>query len=430
MAGGGRRGLLSALGHIAFALVWSGALISNIGNWIENVCQSWLVYDLSRSTVWSGALQFAGALPAVFLGIPMGLVADRFDRRRLLLLTQVAIAFFAAVQALAAHAGWTAPSTTVAIVFLEGIAMGAMVPVWHAYVPELVPREDLGGAIALNGIQFNAARLIGPMLAAPIIAKWGIETAFDLNVLSFALVIAALAFLRSAPRTAPRATGAWRAELGEGFRLAWRHRGIRRLIWSGAVFLFLGAPVLALLPAISVELCNGKVGTYSSLLSAMGLGAVAGGLLMGRIGAALPRQRAIALGYAFTGFTMAALAASRSQPVSLGILFLFGAGWCVTLTSQSTALQLLIPDGLRGRIMSLSFTAMMCLAPLGPLLGGLAARALTLPLALAGLGGAAVCLGVFQLVAPEPLIDAGATARILEVRPAEAAREPEPVARA
>ncbi|MBI3723355.1 MFS transporter [bacterium] len=399
------RRIFPALAHTAFALVWSGALLSNVGGWIENVCQGWLVYDKSGSTVWSGFFQAASGMPMLLLAIPMGIVADRVDRRRLLLATQIALAAFAALQAVAAHVGWTSPGTTVVIALIEGVAAGAMIPAFQAFLPELVPREDLGSAIALQSIQFNVARLVGPMIAAVVIAQWGIAVAFDLNVASFLLVILALAVVRSRPATVRR-DAPWRSELREGFRHAWSHRGIVRLIWCGAMFLFLAAPVFALLPAISVELMGGRVGTFSTLLSAIGLGAVFGGLLMGRVVTALPRHRAIALACSFTGLALVVLSLSRSWALSHGILFAFGVGWCVTLTSQNTALQLLVPDKMRGRIMSLSFTAMMCLAPVGQLMGGVAAARATLPVALAGLGLGTTVLGLFQLAFPESAITA------------------------
>ncbi|HZU98483.1 MAG TPA: MFS transporter, partial [Planctomycetota bacterium] len=162
------RGVHHALGHTAFLLVWMGALVSNVGNWMEAVSQNILVWDHSHSTRWTGLLGFVGMFPMAVFALPMGVVADRYNRRKLLLLLQILMCAGATLQAIACHLGWVEPWMTTGIALLEGMAAGAQGPVWHSLVPELVPREDLGGAIALNSAQFNVARAVGPSLAAAV----------------------------------------------------------------------------------------------------------------------------------------------------------------------------------------------------------------------------------------------------------------------
>jgi MFS family permease len=422
------RGVTGALAHTAFALVWSGALVSNVGNFIENVCQAWLVWDGSHSTVLSGILQFAVSLPGVFLALPMGLVADRFDRRRLLLLLQIVLTILAAVQAFAAHLKWVQPWTVIAIALFEGTAAAAMVPVWSSLLPDLVPREDMGGAIALSSFQFNVARVIGPWLGAQL-ALFSFAFAFDVNVASFALVIFALAIVRS--REHAPAPQAWRTELREAYALAREHRGLFRLLWTGALFLSIAAPLISLMPALASTQLDGDVKTYSWLLSAMGMGAAAGALLMGVLARLLPRRKIIALGSAFVGTTLLAAGFSRSIWLTIPVIFAFGIGWCVTLTMQSTALQILVPDRMRGRIMSFNYFAMMAPATFAHPLAGLAARHWSLAGTLGGLGCALFALAAVNLVFSEPAIDGSPIgvelgAQVAEPRP-ELAPVPLPI---
>ncbi len=401
-------GVLSALSHTPFLLVWSGALVSNVGGWIEFVCQNWLVYQKSgHSTTWTGALSLVGLLPMTILALPMGVVADRFNRRKLLLLIQILMALGALLQAVACHMGWTEPWMTVSIALLEGLCMGAVGPVWHSLVPELVPREDLGTAIALNSAQFNVARSVGPMIAAVVIARWGLPVAFDLNVASFALVIAALAIVRTkeAPRSEasrPRGVGA----VLDGLKATRAHPGMFRLVWSSFVFVLFTAPIFALLPAIATRQLGGEEATFSSLMSAIGVGAVSAVFFIGRLTAAFKRQAVMACSALLTGFALGSLAFTHSWYAAVALLFAFGVGWCILLTTQNTALQMLTPDAIRARVMSVNVLAFIA-APIGQQLFGWVAEPANLDVGrtLAILGAGAVAIGSFQLASPVPQIE-------------------------
>lgn len=404
------RGVYSALAHTAFALVWSGALVSNVGNWIESVSQSWLVYEKSgHSTTWTGGLFCVGIVPMAVLALPMGVAADRFNRRKLLLLFQVLMAIGAALQAIACHLGYTSPGTTVGIALIEGICAGAMGPVWHSLVPELVPREDLGGAIALNSAQFNVARSIGPMIAAVIIAWWGLPMAFDLNVLSFALVIFALVIVKTNDGKRQVSSSKGLAALLDGLKATKEHAGMFRLVWSGSVFVLFTAPIFALLPKLANVNLGGEEGTYSSLMSAIGSGAVFGAFFMTRIARTFKRQTAIGLAALLTGAALGGLAFTHSKAVALGFLFLFGLGWCVLLTTQNTALQMLTPDAIRARIMSVNVLAFVA-APIGQIFFGWVAEPVRLDVSgtLYVLGSGALAVGIFQLLSRVPEMEGSA----------------------
>jgi MFS family permease len=399
---------MSALSHTPFLLVWSGALVSNLGNWIESICQAWLVYDKSgHSTTWTGLLMCVGILPMTILALPMGVVADRFNRRKLLLIIEILMALGALLQAVACHMEWTSPRITVAIALFEGLCAGAVGPVWHSLVPELVPREDLGTAIALNSAQFNVARSVGPMIAALIIAQWGYKVAFDLNVASFALVIVALAVVRTKETHQPRPDKPrGLSAVLDGLTAVRAHPGMFRLITSGFVFVLFTASIFALLPAIATRQLGGKEETFSSLMSAIGVGAVVAVFFIGRLTASFTRQAVMASAALLTGFALGALGFTHDWYVAIALLFAFGFGWCVLLTTQNTALQMLTPDAIRARVMSVNVLAFIA-APIGQQLFGWVAEKENLDVGrtLALLGAGAVAVGVFNLASKVPEIE-------------------------
>ncbi len=352
------RAVYLALFHATFLLVWAGNLLSNVGTWMENVSQSWLVHSnssLQEATVWTGILSFAAVVPMTVLALPMGVIADRYDRRRLLLLFQFMMCLGATLQAVACHLGWTKPWMTVSIALLEGLCAGAVVPVWHGIVPQLVPREDLTGAIALNSAQFNVARAVGPMLAGLVIKWWSLPAAFDLNVLSFALLLFALATVRldGIPRGPTKRD--LRAELKEGLDTVYGHRGIFRLIWTGSLFVFFTAPIFALLPAYAERQLKGEVNTFATLVSSIGTGAVVGAFLLGWISSRFTRQRAMALSAFLGAGALVSLGFIHDVWTARALLVAFGVSWCVLLTTQNTAIQMLVRDAVRASMAELRF---------------------------------------------------------------------------
>jgi MFS family permease len=393
---------VSALRHVPFALVWSGALISNVGTLMEGTTQAWLVYEQSHDTRLSGLLTFVTTFFAAPLVLFMGLVADRVDRRRLLLVFQILMMLIAGVQAFAAHRGWVEPWMVITIALFGGVAAGAAGPAWHSLVPDLVPREDLGSAIGLNSAQYNTARVIGPMLAGWVIAHWGFAFAFDLNVVSFGLVILAL-IGRAKPRESAERPGPWREELGTALRMARQHRGIATLIATGAAFIVFAGPILALLPALADGIRPGEVTAYSHLLAAFGMGAVLGVIVLPHL--ALTKQRTIAIFALLVGASLVALAASRELLLSQAILFVFGFGWCILLTMQNTALQMLVPDAMRGRIMSVNVLAFFIFQPGGQLGFGYLASRIPLTTTLVIMGAGAALVGLWHLVFRVPEIE-------------------------
>src|SRR5947207_5484523 len=297
--------------HRAFRWIWIGALVSNIGNWMEAVAQSWLVQQQTGSPFMVELLAASEFVPHALLMLAAGWLADHYDRRKLLLAGQALMMVFGAVLAVAAHRGLATPWVVIALAFAEGAAWAAVTPSWQALVPALVPRDELPAAIALNSAQFNTARLLGPMLAGVLLSAASAAVVFDINVLSFAGIVAVLAFVRTptvgTPGTPVRAGGVKLA-----LQWSWRDPGARRLILGLFMFALLAAPVQGLLPAMADSVLHVGAHGYGILLSSLGGGAILGALTLARLPRGYPRHHLIPL--SMLAFSMCALiyASSRS----------------------------------------------------------------------------------------------------------------------
>src|SRR5881296_1284939 len=192
--------MFAVLRHPAFRWIWLGALISNTGNWMEAVAQSWLVQQQTGSPFMVELLAASEFVPHAVLMLAAGWLADHYNRRKLLLAGQSVMMVLGAVLAVAAHLGWATPWVIIAISFAEGAAWASVTPSWQAVIPALVPRSELPSAIALNSAQFNTARLLGPMIAGALLTAAGAAAVFDINVVSFVAIVVALVYVRVAPK--------------------------------------------------------------------------------------------------------------------------------------------------------------------------------------------------------------------------------------
>jgi MFS family permease len=404
-------GPFAVLRHPSFRWIWLGSLASNVGNWMETVAQAWLVQRQTQSPFLVELLAAAEFIPVAVLALPAGALADRYDRRKLLLIGQTAMMVMAAVLALLTHLGYATPAVIIALAFLEGAAWASVMPAWQALVPALVPREELPSAIALNSAQFNAARLLGPMVAGALLTAAGAAAVFDINVLSFLGIVVVLGLVRVPARPlrdAPTRAGILHKQGGVREAVSWalRQPGPRRILLGLFMFALLAAPVQGLLPVYADELLHVGAQGYGALLSCLGAGAIAGALTLARLPATYPRHHLIPL--SMLGFALSAVlyASSNSLALSGLALAIGGVFWVWSLASSNTAMQLLVPDQLRGRAMSVLALANTGALPLGHLLGGTlahwyGARVATL-LASAGLA----CFALWSVWAREPGIDA------------------------
>jgi MFS family permease len=410
-SGEGRSGLLAVLGNRAFRFVWAGALVSNVGNWMETVAQAWLVQRQTSSAFLVELLAAAEFVPSVLLTLWAGQLADRHDRRRILLVGQLLMMLLAALLAGAAHLGLATPWVVIGIAFLQGAAWSSVLPAWQSLVPALVGRQELPQAIALNSFQFNTARLLGPLLAGLLLTASGAALVFDLNALSFLAILAALASLQL-PREATH-PAAFAAEgtqgtggIGEALRWATREPGPRRLLIGSGAFACLTAPVQGLLATVADEVLQVGAHGYGVLLGFLGAGAIGGALLLGRIPRSYPRHHLIPV--SMLGFSLCAVVhgLSRSMALSCAALAVSGVFWVWSLSSSSTAMQLLVPEQLRGRGMSVLGLALLGPLPLGHLAGGALAHAFGTRAAITGMASLLACIALWSAFFREPGIDA------------------------
>lgn len=367
-------GRLAALGrsfrHRNYRLFFFGQGISLVGTWMQSVALSWLLYRLTGSSLELGLLGFASQLPVFLFSLAGGVLADRLNRHHLLVGTQVASLIQASILAALTLSGHIAPWHLYVLATLLGCINSVDIPVRQSFIVELVGKEDLHNAIGLNSSMFNAARVVGPSVAGILVAAIGEGWCFLVNATSFLAVIAGLLAIRLQPRTQARSQTSLLAHLAEGFRFAWTTPFVRAtLLLLGAGGL-LGASYMTLMPVFAGEILNAGARGLGLLLSAAGVGSLAGALTLAsrREGAGLPRLVLIsALGF---GACLAAFPLSRDFHISALILMPTGYFMIVFMAGTNTLLQIRVPDELRGRIMAFFSMMIIGMTPFGALLSG------------------------------------------------------------
>lgn len=378
--------------HADFRRVWLGAMGSSIGTWMEGVGVQWLMAEQTSSTLMLGALAAAQLGPMLILGLPAGLLVDWVDRRKMLMITQVAMMAIAALLAVASASGWATPAILIGLGFVNGVAMAFNTPAWQTLSPRLVPREELPKAIALMGMQFNLARVLGPALAGVLMARWGATLLFSLNALSFVGVLLAVRSTAPAPPTRGDAARApWR-EVREALSFVRAHMGVRQVMLGLLLLSMLAAPLQRMLPLFVSEVYRAEEAVYGLMLSAVGGGAVLGGLSLGRLPSWYPRHHIIPLALLMSGATMTLYCALTAPGWAAGCLLVSGFFWIWAFSSLMTSVQLLTPDRMRGRVLALFNMAMFGAMPIGSVLSALLGD--WLAARLGGGPGLAVQLGV------------------------------------
>lgn len=384
---------LRPFSHRNFALFWSGALVSNIGTWLQNVALAWVVLELTESPFWVSMVTFTQFIPTLLFGLFGGLMADRLDRRRVLLVTQTMAMSFATALAVVTWTGHASVATLLPIIGAAGITMAFNAPAFQALIPDLIPSRLILDAVSLNSTQFSIARVLGPALGGFILAKAGAEWAFGVNALSFLAVIAALLMIRTVRHDPPTSSGA-RALFG-GVRAAYASRSITLLLVATAICSVFGAPVIALLSVMAKHVLDLGAGGYGSLFAMFSVGAVAGALATGALVRRFGLRIAIGVGMLILAVLIAAFAASRNVAVSSILLVGVGAVYTMSVSATASGLQMAMPPRKRGRIMSLYMMAWGGLFPVGALIAGIVAShigaprtlgLMTIPLAIGAAG--------------------------------------------
>ncbi len=381
---------IRALRSRPYRLFVAGQLISLVGTWMQMVAQSWLIYRMTGSAALLGLLGFAGQIPVFVLAPLGGVVADRASRHRVLVTTQSTMMALAATLAALTLSGNIRVSHLFVLATLLGLVNAFDIPARQAFVIEMVEREDLMNAIALNSSMVNGARIAGPAVAGVVVAAVGEGWCFLLNALSYTAVIGALLLMRlpRRPRAASQVS-AW-ASIVEGFVFSWQTAPVRALLLLLGLVSLMGMPYSVLMPIFADRILGGGPDAYGLLMSASGVGALAGAatLTVRRHIRGLGRWVAVSA----TGFGVSLIAFASSRSLWLSALLLVPAGFCmmVEMAASNTLIQAMIPDRLRGRVMAVYSMMFMGMAPLGALIAGALAAPLGAPATVA-IGGV-VCI--------------------------------------
>jgi MFS family permease len=401
---------LGVLRHRRYLIFWIGALVSNTGNWTENAAQSWAVTTQTVGSSHQGLmveiLQFADFCPVLLLALLAGVISDRVNRKIWVIILQGTACALGAGLAVAAFLGKASPWVVILFTFLEGIVWALNGPAIMAIVPSLIPRAELDRALALNSVQFNMARLCGPMLAAGVIASVGIAGAFTFNAFTFIpLLIALFVSIPQASGPAKTKANSISHDIREGLKFVWTHPGTRRLTIMSLIFMFLTAPVQGLLPVFAQSVLKGGPGLFGLMLSAIGLGSIVGAFVLSSIPSYYPRHHLIPLSMCTFAAVGLLFSFSKVPILSIGILVVCGTFWLLSLNPSNTANQLLATDANRGRVLSVMLLAQQGGMPLGHLCAGVLTHYMSPPWVLrVMLGTLLVIMSVFVFVR-EPAID-------------------------
>lgn len=382
--------VLRALRHRNYRLYFCGQLFSLTGTWMQNIAQAWLLYRLTDSGALLGLLSFVQQIP-VFLMISVGgVLSDRVNRHRLVIATQYLSAGLAGLLALLV----LTDRIEVWHLFLLGGLLGVVnsidIPARQSLVADIVERADLPNAIGLYSSAFNGARVLGPALAGVLVALIGEGWCFLINALSFIPVLIGLHLMRVATAPRPATSSSPGAQLLEGFAYVRSHRPIRAVLMLLAVFCMAGTPYLVLLPLLADRVFGGGADSLGLLMGASGLGAMLGAILLAARQSAHGLPRWIARAVAAFGLSLLLLSQSQTLWLAALILVGTGAGLVLTLSASNALVQTLLPDALRGRVMSIFYMTVMGAGPIGSLAAGALAEWVGAAMTVAG--GGIACL--------------------------------------
>jgi MFS family permease len=392
---------LRALRHRNFQLFFGGQFISLIGTWMQTIAESWLVYRLTGSPVMLGVVAFCAQFPVFLLSPLGGTVADRHNRHGVVIATQTSAMILAGIYATLILGGWIRVWQIVILASLLGVVNAFDIPARQAFLVEMVGKEDLLNAIALNSSLFNGARVIGPAIAGILVAWIGEGWCFFANAVSFIAVIIGLLMMHVKPREIA-GQGSMFEHIAEGFRYARHTMPVRLLLLLIGLISLVGMPYAVLMPIFADRILHGGARGLGLLMGASGVGAVIGGLILAARTGVRGLGRLAALSAGGFGISLIVFAMSRYFWVSMAVLVPAGFSLMLQMACSNTLIQSMVPDRLRGRVMALYSMMFMGMAPLGALLGGMAAKWIGAPWTVA-CGGALSLLGamVFYVRLPQ-----------------------------
>lgn len=400
--------MFSALRHRNFLLFWSGAFLSNAGTWMQAVAQGWLVLQLSNSPFWLGVDGFMSTAPGLVFTLVGGVFADVIDRRKLLIYSQIVAGLSALVLGVLVVTAVVQVWMILALSFVTGCCMSIAGPSYLALVFDLVGREDLANAIALNSTQFQLARALGPVAAGVGFKLFGVSGCFFANGVSFAAVVIGLAMVRYDDTLNPRAAdealkvrGSFMNELTDGFRYVARDRLVSMLLLMSAVTSLFGAPYIAMAPVFARDVLHlGETG-LAILMGMAGAGALCGALFLAYLGDFRHKGWFVLGGD--LGFAVCLIGFSLATNAVVSTVFLFAMGFSVVcaVAVTNTLLQKLVTDEMRGRVMSMFMLAFIGAMPIGNLIAGAASHRFGAPHTLA-VGGLVIAVFVIAVSLRSP----------------------------
>jgi MFS family permease len=383
---------LRALRHRNFQLFFGGQLISLTGTWMQSVAQSWLVYRLTGSVVLLGFVGFAGQIPVFLLAPFGGAVADRRNRHRILVATQTASMLLAFALATLTLTGRITEAEIFTLAALLGLVNAFDIPARQAFVVDMVGKDDLINAIALNSSMVNGARIVGPAVAGILVASVGEGWCFFLNAVSYVAVICGLLMMRTKAQARVPLPGSALANIAEGFAFVARTAPVRALLLLLGLVSLMGMPYAVLMPIFADKILGGGASSLGLLMGASGAGALVGALSLAMRRGVRGLGRWVAISSAGFGASLILFSFSRSFWLSAALLLPAGFSMMVEMASSNTLIQAMVPDALRGRVMAVYSMMFMGMAPIGALLAGVLANHLGAPRTVA-LGGAVCIVG-------------------------------------
>jgi MFS family permease len=394
--------LTRALRHRNYRLFFSGQTVSPVGTWITRIATSWLVYRLTHSVFLLGVVGFFGQIPTLLLAPFTGVLIDRWNRHRILVVTQVLAMLQSVALAVLTLAGIITVTEILALQVVQGIINAFDTPARQTFVVEMVTdRADLPNAIALNSSMVNASRIIGPSVGGIMIAAVGEGWCFAFDAVSYLAVIASLLAMRLEKFSPPAANTRMLDELRTGFRYVTRFPPVRDSLLLLALVATMGMPYNVLMPAIAASVLHGGPHTLGYLMTAVGVGALGGAFYLASRRSVLGLGGVMVAATGTFGVGLIAFSFSRVLWLSLLLLPFVGAGMMVVMASTNTILQTIVEDDMRGRVMSFYTMAFLGTAPLGSLLAGFAADHIG-PTKTVTLGGVACALAAVVFAARLP----------------------------
>jgi predicted MFS family arabinose efflux permease len=385
------RRVFKAFQYRDFRLMWIGACTSSIGTWMQIVAQGWLIYRLSHSAFLLAFDQFLGGIPIFLFSLIGGVIADRMERRKILLGSQYVQMASAAILTMLVATGYVHVWHILCLSFVSGFAQAFGGPAYQALIPTLVEKEDMPNAIALNSIQFNVAVMVGPALAGQALAKLGEKWCFGLNALSFLAPIISLSMITA--RFLPvKTTETILTSLKQGIQFARKQNSMEALIILAFCMTGLSMPMRTYFPVFVKDIFHRGPETYGNLLALMGLGSIFGSLTIASAGV-VALVAMMTLGAGIAGFAL-----SRSLPLSSTLLVLVGASMMAVFATVNSLVQLITTNEMRGRVMSVYNFAFRGGMPMGNLLSGWLVPLFTAPVVLSVNGFLLIALALYFLL--------------------------------